>query len=173
MAKAKARVGIIMGSDSDYPQMEAAVKTLQEFGVGCEVRVASAHRTPDIVSDWAANAQKRGLEVLIAAAGGAAHLAGVVAGHTVLPVIGVPIGGTALSGLDSLLSMVQMPNGIPVATVAVGSAGAANAALLALQILGVGDAAIAKKLRAHREKMREKVIAKDAALQEKVRALAK
>lgn len=168
MAKQKNRVGIIMGSDSDYPQMEAAVKVLKDFGVGCEVRVASAHRTPDIVSEWAQNAHKRGLSVLIAAAGGAAHLAGVVAGHTVLPVIGVPIGGTALSGLDSLLSMVQMPNGIPVATVAVGGAGAANAALLALQILGTSDAAIAKKLRAHRESMRKKVMEKDAALQKKI-----
>ena len=168
MVQEKARVGIIMGSDSDYPQMEAAVKVLRDFGVGCEVRVASAHRTPDIVSEWAANAHRRGLAVLIAAAGGAAHLAGVVAGHTVLPVIGVPIGGTALSGLDSLLSMVQMPNGIPVATVAVGSAGAANAALLALQILGVADETIAEKLRAHRENMRKKVMEKDKALQAKI-----
>lgn len=168
MANENPQVGIVMGSDSDYPQMEAAVKTLRDFGVGCEVRVASAHRTPEVVSEWAATAEGRGLKVLIAAAGGAAHLAGVVAGHTILPVIGVPIGGTALSGLDSLLSMVQMPNGIPVATVAVGSAGAANAALLALQILGVSDATIAKKLHVHREAMRKKVMEKDAALQAKI-----
>lgn len=170
MAKkaAKPVIGIIMGSDSDYEKLEGAVKTLREFGVGFEVKVASAHRTPGVVMEWTAGAEKRGLEVIIAAAGGAAHLAGVIAGHTVLPVIGVPIGGTALSGLDSLLSMVQMPAGIPVATVAVGSAGGTNAALLALQIIGRKDAAVYKKLLAHRKKMAEGVIARDAALQKKI-----
>ncbi len=158
-------IGIIMGSDSDYPKLEGAIKTLKEFEVPFEVKVASAHRTPDVVMDWAAGAEKRGMEVIIGAAGGAAHLAGVVAGHTILPVIGVPIGGTALSGLDSLLSMVQMPAGIPVATVAVGSAGATNAALLALQIIGRKDAAIARKLKTHRKNMAKQVAAKDAALQ--------
>ncbi len=163
-------IGIIMGSDSDYEKLEGAVKTLREFGVGFEVKVASAHRTPAVVMDWAAGAEKRGLEVIIAAAGGAAHLAGVIAGHTILPVIGVPIGGTALSGLDSLLSMVQMPAGIPVATVAVGSAGGTNAALLALQILGRKDTGVHKKLLEHRKKMAEGVAAKDAALQKKIAA---
>lgn len=164
----KARVGIIMGSDSDFPQMESAIKVLREFDIACEVQVASAHRTPDIVAKWAGEAHTRGLSVLIAAAGGAAHLAGVVAGHTVLPVIGVPIGGTSLSGFDSLLSMVQMPAGIPVATVAVGTAGAHNAALLAIQILAVGDEKLTKKLRDHREKMRDTVCEKNAALQKKL-----
>lgn len=168
--KTKPVIGIIMGSDSDYPKLEGAVSTLKDFGVEFEVLVASAHRTPDVVCKWAGGAEKRGMEVIIAAAGGAAHLAGVVAGHTILPVIGVPIGGTALSGLDSLLSMVQMPAGIPVATVAVGSAGGTNAALLALQILGRKKAAVAKKLKSHRTSMARKVAAKNRALQKKIDA---
>lgn len=161
-------IGIIMGSDSDFEQLKGAVNTLREFGVAFEVKVASAHRTPSVVMEWAAGAEKRGMEVIIAAAGGAAHLAGVIAGHTILPVIGVPIGGTALSGLDSLLSMVQMPAGIPVATVAVGSAGGTNAALLALQILARKNADVRKQLLTHRKKMAAGVAAKDAALQKKL-----
>ncbi|MDR0868272.1 MAG: 5-(carboxyamino)imidazole ribonucleotide mutase [Planctomycetota bacterium] len=160
-------VGVLMGSYSDFPQVESVIITLREFGVPFEAKVASAHRTPEIVREWATAAPERDLGVLIAAAGGAAHLAGVVAGFTILPVIGLPIGGTALSGFDSLLSMVQMPAGIPVATVAVG--GAINAALLAVQILAVGDDALAAKLRAHREKMRQSVVDKDALLRQKLR----
>ena len=133
-------VGIVMGSDSDWPTMQAATKALEEFGVAFEVRVISAHRTPAAAGQYAADAVTRGLRVLIAAAGGAAHLAGVLAASTPLPVIGVPIQSTALKGLDSLLAMVQMPGGVPVATVAID--GAKNAALLAIQILGVGDEAL-------------------------------
>ncbi len=165
---AEKKIGIIMGSDSDLPKLEGAIVTLKEFGVEFEVKVASAHRTPAQVLEWTTTAEERGIEVIIAAAGGAAHLAGVIAGHTVLPVIGVPIAGTALSGFDSLLSMVQMPAGIPVATVAVGSAGGTNAALLALQILAGKYADIKEKLLKHREDMKQKVVAKDAALQRKL-----
>ena len=162
------KIGIIMGSDSDLPKLEGAIVTLKEFNVEFEVKVASAHRTPEVVMDWTATALERGIEVIIAAAGGAAHLAGVIAGHTILPVIGVPIGGTALTGLDSLLSMVQMPAGIPVATVAVGSAGGTNAALLALQIMAGKHDDIREKLLKHREDMKKKVAAKDEALQKKI-----
>lgn len=165
---AEKKVGIIMGSDSDLPKLEGAIRTLKEFGIEFEAKVASAHRTPAAVVDWTATAEERGIEVIIAAAGGAAHLAGVIAGHTVLPVIGVPIGGTALSGLDSLLSMVQMPAGIPVATVAVGSAGGTNAALLALQIMAGKHPDLKEKLKSHRSEMQQQVAAKDAALQQKL-----
>ena len=165
---AEKKIGIIMGSDSDLEKIGGAITTLKDFGVELEVKVASAHRTPEIVMEWTATADLRGIEVIIAAAGGAAHLAGVIAGHTVMPVIGVPIGGTALSGLDSLLSMVQMPAGIPVATVAVGSAGGTNAALLALQILAVKYPDIKEKLVQHRIDMKKKVEMKDAALQKKI-----
>ena len=164
----RAKVAIIMGSDSDLPKLEGAIKTLKDFDVDFEVKVASAHRTPDVVLEWTKTAPRRGVQVIIAAAGGAAHLAGVVAGHTLLPVIGVPIGGTALSGLDSLLSMVQMPAGIPVATVAVGSAGGTNAALLALQMIGLSNADVARKLKSHRTAMAKSVAAKDANLQKKL-----
>ena len=165
---AEKKIGIIMGSDSDLEKLTGAITTLREFGVEFEIKVASAHRTPEVVMEWTATAGARGIEVIIAAAGGAAHLAGVIAGHTVLPVIGVPIGGTALSGLDSLLSMVQMPAGIPVATVAVGSAGGTNAALLALQIMALKYADIKDKLLQHRADMKKKIAAKDAALQRKI-----
>ncbi len=165
---AEKKVGIIMGSDSDLPKLEGAVKTLKEFGIEFEVKVASAHRTPEVVMEWTATAAERGIEVIIAAAGGAAHLAGVIAGHTILPVIGVPIGGTALMGLDSLLSMVQMPAGIPVATVAVGSSGGTNAALLALQIMALKHDDIREKLLQHRVEMKKKVAQKDEALQKKI-----
>lgn len=137
-------VGIIMGSDSDWPTMEAAVKVCGEFDVPCEAQVVSAHRTPDDLSRYAKSAHKRGLRVIIAGAGGAAHLPGMVASHTPLPVIGVPIESQSLRGLDSLLSIVQMPSGVPVATVAIG--GARNAGVLALSILASADPALQAKV---------------------------
>ncbi len=130
-------IGIIMGSDSDWPTMEAAYQVCRDFAVPCEVLVVSAHRTPDDMARYAKSAHKRGLRVIIAGAGGAAHLPGMIASHTPLPVIGVPVESKSLKGLDSLLSIVQMPGGIPVATVAIG--GAKNAGLLAVAILGAGD----------------------------------
>jgi 5-(carboxyamino)imidazole ribonucleotide mutase len=135
MTKAASWVGVIMGSKSDWETMRAAAETLRQFNVPHECRVVSAHRTPDWMMEYAAHAADRGLEVIIAGAGGAAHLPGMVAGHTLLPVIGVPIQTRALNGLDSLLSIVQMPAGVPVATMAIGRAGATNAALLAIAIL--------------------------------------
>ncbi len=137
-------VGIIMGSDSDWPTMAAAYQVCQEFEVACEVRVVSAHRTPDDMARYAKSAHKRGLRVIIAGAGGAAHLPGMVASHTPLPVIGVPVESKSLKGLDSLLSIVQMPGGIPVATVAIG--GAKNAGLLAISILGASDRELLNKV---------------------------
>ncbi|MCX5667340.1 MAG: 5-(carboxyamino)imidazole ribonucleotide mutase [Candidatus Omnitrophica bacterium] len=142
----RARVAVIMGSDSDLPTMNEAVKVLTEYGVGIEVRILSAHRSPDDTAKFAKNAREKGFSVIIAGAGGAAHLAGVVASHTTLPVIGVPMETKELKGIDSFLSTVQMPSGVPVATVAIGKAGAKNAGILALQILGVSDRAMAKKL---------------------------
>ncbi len=168
MAGTRPQVALVMGSDSDYPKLEGVRKTLDEFGLACEVRVMSAHRSPDVVARFAGSARKRGIGVIIAAAGGAAHLAGVIAGHTILPVIGVPIGGTALSGLDSLLSTVQMPSGVPVATVAVGSSGGTNAALLAVQILALADKRLATKLKAYKRRLAARVAAKDAALQKRL-----
>lgn len=153
------RVGIVMGSDSDWPLVKKACETLDSFGVGYETRVISAHRTPELAIDYSKTAEGRGLKVLIAAAGGAAHLAGVLAAGTVLPVIGIPVAGGALNGLDALYATVQMPGGVPVATVAVGSAGPTNAALLAVQILGSSDAGLREKFRAHKETLREKVAA--------------
>ena len=147
----KPRIGIIMGSDSDWPTMKAAAEACAEFGVASEERVISAHRTPRELERYATTARARGLRVIIAGAGGAAHLPGVAAAFTTLPVIGVPIESKALKGLDSLLSIVQMPSGIPVATVAIG--GARNAGLLALQILAVGDAALQKKLLAFKARL--------------------
>ena len=152
-------VGVIMGSKSDYSVMRAAVEILREFGVPHEARVVSAHRTPELMFDYAASAATRGLRVLIAGAGGAAHLPGMVAARTVLPVLGVPIAATALQGLDSLLSIVQMPRGIPVATLAIGAAGAANAGLLAIQILATTDASLQARLVAYRAARREEVLA--------------
>ena len=137
-------VGIIMGSDSDWPTMEAAYQVCQEFNIPCEVRVVSAHRTPDDMARYAKSAHKRGLRVIIAGAGGAAHLPGMVASHTPLPVIGVPVESKSLKGLDSLLSIVQMPGGIPVATVAIG--GAKNAGLLAVSILASNDSKLLAKV---------------------------
>ena len=141
-------VGILMGSDSDWPVMEQAAKTLERFGVPCDTRVLSAHRSPELVRRYASTAASRGMKMIIAGAGGAAHLAGVVAAHTVLPVIGVPIESKSLKGLDSLLSTVQMPKGVPVATVAIDNA--ANAAILAVQCLALSDRRLQRALVAHK-----------------------
>jgi len=147
MADSKAPiVGVIMGSKSDWEYMSAAAEVMEELKVSHEVRIMSAHRTPDITLEYAANAAGRGLRVIIAGAGGAAHLAGVVASKTIIPVIGVPMPTTSLNGIDSLLSIVQMPKGVPVATMAIGKAGAANAALLAAQIIALGDAKVGERL---------------------------
>lgn len=159
----KNAVGIIMGSDSDLPVMKDAVKILEEFGVPREVKVLSAHRTPDLVSEYAKSAKSNGLKVIIAAAGGAAHLAGVIAANTTLPVIGVPIKGS-VDGLDALLSTVQMPPGIPVATVAIN--GAKNAGLLALEILAVENHNLSKKLDGYKKSLKTQVEDKNKKLQE-------
>ena len=151
-------VGVIMGSRSDWETMKAAAKVLEEFGVPYEAKAMSAHRTPHAVAEWASGAQKNGKKAIIAAAGGAAHLAGVVAAHTTLPVLGVPMPSKHLQGLDSLLSTVQMPNGIPVATFAIGEAGAANAALFAVALLALSDPAMQKKLSDFRAKQTEAVL---------------
>jgi 5-(carboxyamino)imidazole ribonucleotide mutase len=146
-------VAIVMGSDSDLEIMREAAKALEEFGIAYEIDVTSAHRSPARTSEFARAAAGRGIKVIIAGAGGAAHLAGVIAAETTLPVIGVPIPSTALGGLDSLLATVQMPAGIPVATVAIGKAGATNAGILAAQVLAVADEGIASKMKAHKEKL--------------------
>jgi 5-(carboxyamino)imidazole ribonucleotide mutase len=151
-------IGIVMGSTSDWETMKAAAKVLEEFGVPYEAKAMSAHRTPHAVAEWATNAQKNGKKAIIAAAGGAAHLAGVVAAHTTLPVLGVPMPSKHLQGLDSLLSTVQMPKGIPVATFAIGEAGAANAALFAVALLALSDASLQKKLSDFRTKQTEAVL---------------
>jgi len=151
-------IGIVMGSANDWDVMKAAAKTLEEFGVAYDAKAMSAHRTPHAVGEWASGAAKRGLKAIIAAAGGAAHLAGVVAAHTTLPVLGVPMPSKHLQGLDSLLSTVQMPKGIPVATFAIGEAGAANAALFAVALLALSDPAMAKKLDEFRKKQTEAVL---------------
>ena len=151
-------IGIVMGSTSDWETMKAAAKVLEEFGVRYEAKAMSAHRTPHAVAEWASNAQKNGIKALIAAAGCAAHLAGVVAAHTTLPVLGVPMPSKHLQGLDSLLSTVQMPKGIPVATFAIGEAGAANAALFAVALLALGDKEMAKKLEEFRRKQTDAVL---------------
>ncbi len=158
-------VGILMGSDSDLPVMQEAAKLLEEFGVCFEMHVASAHRTPDRVTRYARGAAGRGLRVLIAGAGGAAHLAGVLAAHVTLPVIGVPMEGGSLGGLDALLATVQMPDGVPVATVAIGRAGARNAALLAVEILALQSSELARKLTAYRGRLAADVAARDRRLQ--------
>lgn len=157
----KPLVGIVMGSDSDWPLVKKTCETLDAFGVAYETRVISAHRTPEVAIEYSKSAEGRGLKVVIAAAGGAAHLAGVIAAATVLPVIGVPVAGGALNGLDALYATVQMPGGVPVATVACGSAGPVNAALLAVQILGTADGALREKFRAHKETLKRKVAAAD------------
>ena len=158
----KTEIAILMGSKSDLPLMRPACDVLEEFGIGYTLRVLSAHRTPERTAEFARGARDKGIRVMICAAGGAAHLAGVVAGHTTLPVIGVPLARTPLAGNDALLATVQMPSGIPVATVAVD--GSANAAILAAQILAVSDASVAEKVEAHRQAKRAKVIADDESL---------
>jgi 5-(carboxyamino)imidazole ribonucleotide mutase len=151
------QVAVIMGSQSDWDVMQQAAKVLKDFGVSHEARVMSAHRTPDLVVEYVRAAPGRGTKCIIAGAGGAAHLAGVIAGHTTLPVLGVPMPSKHLNGMDSLLSTVQMPKGIPVATFAIGEAGAANAALYAVAILALSDAALAKKLADYRAKQAEQI----------------
>ena len=151
-------IGIVMGSTSDWETMKAAAKVLEEFGVPYEAKAMSAHRTPQAVAEWASGAHKNGKKAIIAAAGGAAHLAGVVAAHTTLPVLGVPMPSKHLQGLDSLLSTVQMPKGIPVATFAIGEAGAANAALFAVALLSLADKELGKKLDEFRRKQTEAVL---------------
>lgn len=159
-------VTIIMGSKSDLPALKGAFDTLKEFGIDCEGRILSAHRTPDAAAELAKNAEENGTKVLICAAGMAAHLAGVIAGHTVLPVIGIPMASAPFNGLDSLLAMVQMPPGIPVATVTAGNAGGKNAALLAIQMLALSDPELLQKLKDFRVKQAEKVLADDKVLRE-------
>ena len=156
---------IVMGSDSDLPTMEEAANILSEFGVPFEMRISSAHRSPKRTAQLAHGAAARGIQLIIAAAGMAAHLAGVIAAETTLPVIGVPMGGGALSGMDALYATVQMPGGIPVATMAIGKAGAKNAGLFAVQILALADPPLARKFAAYREQMAVEVEQKDAALQ--------
>src|ERR1041385_7295832 len=159
----KPLVGILMGSDTDWPTMKGAADACAEFQIPCDVRVISAHRTPQDLADYASAAHKQGMRVIIAGAGGAAHLPGVTAAFTPLPVIGVPIESKSLKGLDSLLAIVQMPSGVPVATVAIG--GARNAGLLAAQIISTGDAGLQAKLVKFKEKLRDESRAKNAAMQ--------
>ena len=159
-------VSIVMGSDSDLDIMNEAAKALDQFGIAYEMDVTSAHRSPARTSEFARNAAGRGIKAIIAGAGGAAHLAGVIAAETTIPVIGVPIPSTSLNGLDSLLSVVQMPAGIPVATVAIGKPGATNAGILAAQIIGLSDAAVATKLKQHKKKLAEGVEEKSKKLQQ-------
>ncbi len=157
--KEKPLVGIVMGSKSDYETLAPAVEILREFGVPHEARVVSAHRTPDLLFEYASQAETRGLRVIIAGAGGAAHLPGMMAAKTLVPVLGVPIPSTMLQGVDSLLSIVQMPRGVPVGTLAIGKPGAANAALLAVEILATTDSELREKLRAWREARSKEVLA--------------
>ena len=161
----KTQVLIVMGSDSDMPVMEETVKILQELGISYETVIASAHRTPERTTRLASEAEDKGIEVIIAGAGMAAHLAGVLAAHTIVPVIGVPIDSPPLNGLDSLLSTVQMPFGVPVATMAIGKAGAKNAAILSAQIIGRKDPEVVKRLKDYRKKMAEEVEKKSRTLQ--------
>ena len=166
VSEKKTSVAVIMGSDSDMAVMQSCIKGLRDFGIEPVVRIISAHRTPKIAAEFAQNAAKNGVKVIIAAAGMAAHLAGAVAARTTLPVIGVPmISSSGLEGIDALLSTVQMPPGVPVATVAVGKAGAKNAAILAVQILALSDEALAEKLAEFKKEQGKKVIEKDSALQ--------
>ena len=158
MSEKKISVGIVMGSDSDWPTMQAAAVILKDFGVAFEARVVSAHRTPDLLFAYAEQAAPRGLQAIIAGAGGAAHLPGMLAAKTTVPVLGVPVQSRALSGVDSLHSIVQMPKGIPVATFAIGEAGAANAALFAVAMLANSDAALNAKLQAFRQAQTDKVL---------------
>ncbi len=161
------RVGIIMGSDSDWPIMQDAQRILDEFGVPHEVRIVSAHRTPQHMAEYAQHAAQRGIGVIIAGAGGAAHLPGMVAAHTILPVIGVPVPSRHLGGVDSLYSIVQMPAGVPVASVAIG--GGTNAGLLAVEILAVSQPSLADRLQAYRHRMAEASLAKDEKIRRETR----
>jgi phosphoribosylaminoimidazole carboxylase PurE protein len=162
-------VGILMGSDSDLPVMKAALDTLESFGVSAEVEVCSAHRSPARAAQYAQTARERGLQVIICGAGAAAHLAGVIAAETTLPVIGIPIDSSPLKGFDSLLATVQMPPGIPVATMAVGRAGATNAALFAVQILSTSDSSLVEKMAEHKRTLAAGVGEKNRRLQDKLK----
>ncbi len=164
-------VGIIMGSSSDYDTMRSAEDILVDFGVPYEISVVSAHRTPELMYEYAKNAESRGLKVIIAGAGGAAHLPGMVSSMTTLPVLGVPVKSRALSGLDSLLSIVQMPAGVPTATFAIGESGAANAALFALRILALEYSEIAERLKTYRRERAELALAGNAVVQDRLRGL--
>lgn len=161
-------VALVMGSYSDFQYVERTLEVLKEFAIPHEVRVLSAHRSPAALTEFAANAEARGLKTIVAAAGGAAHLAGVVAAHTILPVIGLPVPSKCMGGLDSLLSMSQMPGGIPVSTMSVGSGGPENAALTAIAILALNDPTLAEMLRTYRRRMNDKVLERDSALQWKM-----
>lgn len=163
-------VAVLMGSDSDLPRLEACFETLRELGIAFEARVLSAHRTPKDLVAFVEAAPARGVQVFICAAGGAAHLAGVVAAHTNLPVLGIPIDNPPLGGLDALLSTVQMPGGVPVAALGTGAGGAVNAALMAARILALGDRELALRMSKAREAQRERVLSKDEALQKKLKA---
>jgi phosphoribosylaminoimidazole carboxylase PurE protein len=168
MNEQKPLVGILMGSDNDYEVMIEAGRALKSFGVPFEMNVSSAHRTPERTAGYVREARSRGIKVLIAGAGAAAHLAGVVAAETILPVIGVPIDSSSLKGLDSLLATVQMPAGIPVATMAIGKAGARNAGIFAVQLLALGDAVLSEKLSAYKEELAAGVAVRAEALQERL-----
>ncbi len=159
MTKQHPLVGVVMGSDSDWPTMQAAAKVLAEFGVPYEARVVSAHRTPDLMFEYAATAGERGLRAIVAGAGGAAHLPGMLAAKSIVPVLGVPVQSKSLAGLDSLLSIVQMPKGVPVATFAIGEAGAANAALFAVAMLAATDDRLARQLAEFRKTQTAKALA--------------
>ncbi|MDR1520011.1 MAG: 5-(carboxyamino)imidazole ribonucleotide mutase [Planctomycetota bacterium] len=159
------QVALVMGSYSDYHKLDSALEVFKEFAVEFEIRVLSAHRTPDETAEFAKTAESRGVKVIIAAAGGAAHLPGVIAAHTIIPVIGVPIANEALGGLDSLLSMTQMPGGIPVAVMSAGGGGAQNAALMAIAILAIGNSSLGEMLKTYRRLMAAKVLERDSALQ--------
>ena len=163
----KAKIAVVMGSDSDYQIVEGCIKLVKKFGIETDVMVCSAHRTPEMASDFAKNAEKEGYGLIIAAAGKAAHLPGVLSAYTILPVIGLPIKSSTMDGLDSLLSIVQMPPGVPVATVAID--GAVNAALLAVQILSISDATLKEKLRDYKKQMANKVNEKNKNLQKKLK----
>jgi len=160
------KAAVIMGSDSDFPVVESCIRLLKEFGVEVEVKVCSAHRTPEMAAEFAKNAEENGFDVIIAAAGKAAHLPGVLASFTPLPVIGIPIKSSTMDGLDSLLSMVQMPAGVPVATVAIN--GSENAALLAVQIMSLANGQLREKMKAYKKKMAEDVERKNEELQKKL-----
>ncbi|MDR1491915.1 MAG: 5-(carboxyamino)imidazole ribonucleotide mutase [Planctomycetaceae bacterium] len=168
--KQNVRVGILMGSDSDWPKIKAAAMALDEFQIGYEVQAISAHRTPELAARYAATAQQRGISVLIAAAGGAAHLAGVCAAHTILPVIGIPVPTDLAGGLDSLLSTVQMPGDVPVATVGAGMGGPRNAGLLAVQILALADSALQERLLQFKQSLVEKVKRRNQNLQTQIKS---